>query len=192
MSGGWAVTGRRGERGITRSAQALARKNGDAPRVACPGLDGQGVADPGLKKTSQPQAAPSRKVAYGPKRSAGQPATPRPVKRAAAGASAWRRHQAGRGTDCPRRGVPYLLREGSLPKAETRHPTFGIYGCRQSRGRSSLLLIEETRISRKEGKLQYDQRPSTRMEKMIPIFVSVFENAQIHGEVYNCQIEQRY
>ena len=29
MSGGLAVTGRRGARGITRSAQALARKNGD-------------------------------------------------------------------------------------------------------------------------------------------------------------------
>src|SRR6266567_3274024 len=48
MSGGLAATGRRGARGITRSAQALARKNGDTPRVACLGLDGEGVADPEL------------------------------------------------------------------------------------------------------------------------------------------------
>ena len=48
MSGGWVVIGRRGVRGITRSAQALARKNGDTPRVARLGLDGQGVADPEL------------------------------------------------------------------------------------------------------------------------------------------------
>jgi len=46
MSGGWPVTGRRGARGITRSAQALARKNGDTPRVACNGLDGLGPQAP--------------------------------------------------------------------------------------------------------------------------------------------------
>jgi hypothetical protein len=87
MSGGWPVTGRRGARGITRSAQALARKNGDTPRVACHGLDGQGAAGPGLKRI-QPQADPSAKVAYQAEQSDDNSPMPRPVKRAPAGASA--------------------------------------------------------------------------------------------------------
>jgi hypothetical protein len=37
---------------------------------------------------------------------------------------------AGPGTECPRRGVHYDWREGSSPKAETRHPAFGICGAR--------------------------------------------------------------
>ena len=39
--------------------------------------------------------------------------------------------QAGRGTDCPRRGVQYFLREGSSPEGPRPGiPLFGICGAR--------------------------------------------------------------
>lgn len=48
MSGGSAVTGRCGGRGITRFCTTEGRKNGDTPRDAPKGLglDGQGAAGP--------------------------------------------------------------------------------------------------------------------------------------------------
>lgn len=55
---------------------------------------------------------------------------PRPVQQGSRRSVSIATPKAGRGTDCPRRGVPSVLRAGSSPKAETRLPELGI--CRGS------------------------------------------------------------
>ena len=132
MSGGWAVTGRRGVRGITRSAQALARKNGDTPRVACRGLDDQGVADPELTEMNSAVGchltkngllggAKRKQLCRRRDRLKGQPQQHQHSAAVLGGT---------RDRLPPGEAFRFLLREGSLPKAETRHPAFRICGAR--------------------------------------------------------------
>ena len=52
---------------------------------------------------------------------------PRPVQQGSRRSGSIAPPQAGRGTDCPRQGLPYK-REGSSPEDETPNPAHGISG----------------------------------------------------------------